>query len=76
MQSAGEGGAWGIALLAAYMVRTEQTEPLADFLAQRVFADQQGATADPLPADTDGIRRYMNAYCEGLAAERAAVCNQ
>ena len=76
MQSAGEGGAWGIALLAAYMVRTEQTESLADFLAQRVFADQQGATADPLPADTDGIRRYMNAYCEGLAAERAAVCNQ
>ena len=73
MQSAGEGGAWGIALLAAYMVRDHRAESLSDYLNRHVFAGMQGVTVSPAQADLDGIRAYMNAYCAGLAAERAAV---
>ena len=73
MQSAGEGGAWGIALLAAYMVRENRGETLSDYLKQHVFAGMQGVTVSPAQADLDGIRDYMKAYCAGLAAERAAV---
>ena len=73
MQSAGEGGAWGIALLAAYMVRESRGETLSDYLNQHVFAGMQGVTVSPTQADLDGIRDYIKAYCAGLAAERAAV---
>ena len=73
MQSAGEGGAWGIALLAAYMARENRAESLSDYLNRHVFADTEGVTVSPKQLDPDGIGRYMNAYCAGLAAERAAV---
>ena len=73
MQSAGEGGAWGIALLAAYMVRENRSESLSDYLNQHVFAGMQGITVSPKQSDLDGIKIYMDAYCAGLAAERAAV---
>lgn len=73
MQSAGEGGAWGIALLAAYLSRENRAETLSGFLANRVFANMNGATASPREDDAAGIAKYMQAYSEGLAAERAAV---
>ncbi|MBP0967995.1 MAG: ATPase, partial [Oscillospiraceae bacterium] len=73
MQSAGEGGAWGIALLAAYMVRENRDEALSDYLNGHVFAGMERVTVSPAQADLDGIRSYMNTYCAGLAAERAAV---
>ncbi len=73
MQSAGEGGAWGIALLAAYMVRENRAETLSEYLDRHVFADMQGITVSPKQSDLDGLGRYMDAYCAGLAAERAAV---
>lgn len=73
MQSAGEGGAWGIALLAAYLNRSERHETLREFLQNRVFADQQQQTVSPKQADHEGLSAYMKQYRVGLAAEKAAV---
>ena len=73
MQSAGEGGAWGIALLAAYMSRENRAETLADYLRLHVFAGMAGSTVSPAPADAEGIRAYMQKYQKWLAAERAAA---
>ncbi len=73
METAGEGGAWGIALLAAYRLRRAQDEALASYLDHRVFAGQQGVTLAPDPADVAGFAAYMARYRQGLAIERAAV---
>ena len=73
MQSAGEGGAWGIALLAAYLQRSDRSESLRAYLQNRVFADQAQQTVSPAAADTAGLNAYMKLYSEGLAAEHAAV---
>ncbi len=73
MATAGEGGAWGIALLAAYQAREDKSEKLADFLANRVFAGAQGSTMEPHAGDAAGFAEFMKQYRAGLAAERAAV---
>ncbi|MFV0453025.1 MAG: xylulokinase [Propioniciclava sp.] len=71
-QGAGEGGPWGIALLAAYLdVAAEQS--LAEFLADTVFADAEVALAEPRSEDLAGYRSYLEAYDAGLEVERAAV---
>jgi len=75
MESAGEGGAWGIALLAAYRIRTEKTEGLANFLQNRVFAGNTGSSIEPDAADHAGFQTYMERYQAGLATEKAAVEN-
>jgi sugar (pentulose or hexulose) kinase len=75
METAGEGGAWGIALLAAYMGCKQQGETLEDFLAGRVFAGCKGSVENPCERDAEGFRRYMEQYTKGLAIERAAVEN-
>lgn len=74
MQSAGEGGAWGIALLAAYMLRDDRAESLSAYLNTKVFADMNGSRVSPMQSDMDGLDAYMDAYQDGLAVERAAVC--
>ena len=73
MQSAGEGGAWGIALLAAYMAQKQPGQTLQDYLSECVFKDQNGSTVSPDPADQDGFAAYLKQYQAGLAAERAAA---
>ena len=73
MESAGEGGAWGIALLAAYMKRPQLSESLADYLKNRVFAGMTGKAQAPTQTDIEGMNTYMAAYRYGLAAERAAA---
>lgn len=73
MKTAGEGGAWGIALLAAYMVGRSSGESLEDYLDSRVFAGMEGTTVVPAKEDTDGINAYMKKYISGLSAVRAAV---
>ena len=72
MESAGEGGAWGIALLAAYR-KQKGGETLEDFLAAKVFSGQAGETVQPDPKDTEGFREFMKRYAAGLPVERAAV---
>jgi sugar (pentulose or hexulose) kinase len=73
METAGEGGAWGIALLASYLVHKGTHEPLEDYLANRVFAEDNGATIYPDPRDVEGFTAFMARYKKGLGIERAAV---
>ncbi|HWL76935.1 xylulokinase [Microbacterium sp.] len=75
--SASEGGAWGMAVLAAYARAAGEgageASGLASFLDERVFADATFETADPDPADVEGFAAYLDAYRAGLEVEAAAV---
>jgi sugar (pentulose or hexulose) kinase len=73
METAGEGGAWGIALLASYMLHKEENEPLEDYLSDKVFSGENGATIVPDQRDVDGFAAFMERYKRGLVIERAAV---
>jgi sugar (pentulose or hexulose) kinase len=73
METAGEGGAWGIALLAAYMVNKTGNEALEGYLTDKVFAGQSGTTIAPDQRDVDGFNAFMERYKKGLVIERAAV---
>ena len=73
METAGEGGAWGIALLADYLVRREEGESLTDYLNNKVFHDAKGTGMDPVAEDVEGYEKFMERYTKGLAVERAAV---
>ena len=75
METAGEGGAWGIALLADYLVRKEDGESLTDYLNNKVFHDAEGSGMDSVPEDVEGYEKFMERYTKGLAIERAAVEN-
>lgn len=71
-ETAGEGGAWGMALLAAYM-RLGAGEGLAEWLEKRVFADVESSVALPDTAGAEGFSRFMSDYRHGLTAQFAAA---
>ncbi|MEY8337622.1 FGGY-family carbohydrate kinase [Lachnospiraceae bacterium 62-35] len=73
METAGEGGAWGIALLAAYMKNKKEGGSLADFLDNQVFAGAAAIVMDPDEADMKGYDAFIENYKKGFAVERAAV---
>lgn len=73
METAGEGGAWGIALLASYMVNKAGGEELAAYLAEKVFGGNAGSKMEPDAKDVEGFETFIKRYTEGLAIERAAV---
>ena len=73
MEQAGEGGAWGIALLAAYRKNKQDGESLADYLKAKVFPKAGSVTEQPLPADVAGFDVFMKRYHAGLSVERAAI---
>jgi sugar (pentulose or hexulose) kinase len=73
METAGEGGAWGIALLASYRLHKSTNEPLEAYLSNKVFAGENGTTIAPDQADVDGFTAFMERYKKGLVIERAAV---
>jgi len=73
METAGEGGAWGIALLAAYMIYKEEGQSLGDYLEKKVFAGMNAETLAPDSADVAGFDAFIELYRSCLAAERAAV---
>jgi sugar (pentulose or hexulose) kinase len=70
---AAEGGAWGIAVLAAFLTSRESAQSLNDFLNIRVFADTDLQTAEPVPADVAGFDAFIQRYIAALPVERAAV---
>ncbi|MCR5823573.1 MAG: FGGY-family carbohydrate kinase [Lachnospiraceae bacterium] len=72
METAGEGGAWGAALLAAFAVKGEGLT-LPEFLNKKVFAEAKGSTLAPDDADIKGIEEFMTLYKSWIAAEKAAV---
>ena len=73
MDTAGEGGAWGIALLASYMLNRSEGESLESYLGDRVFAGKAGQAMTPDAKDVEGFEAFMERYKKGLAIERAAV---
>ena len=73
MKTAGEGGAWGIALLASYMIQKDAGETLEDYLQQKVFGGDEGEKMDPDPADVKGFDEFISRYKAGFPIERAAV---
>ena len=76
METAGEGGPWGMALLAAYAVNNDKKLSLADYLDQVVFAGNAGVEIKPDPEDVAGFNAYIENYKQGLAIEQAAVDNK
>lgn len=73
METAGEGGPWGMALLADYLVCQGSGESLEDFLRDRIFYRVKSSTARPDPQDAAGAAAYLRRYRKLLTAERAAV---
>ena len=73
MKTAGEGGAWGIALLASYMVNKDAGEALEDYLQNKVFGGDEGEKMDPDPEDVKGFDEFIKRYRVGFPIERAAV---
>ena len=73
MKTAGEGGAWGIALLASYMIQKEEGESLADYLQNKVFGGDEGEKMDPDPDDVKGFDEFIKRYKAGFPIERAAI---
>ncbi len=76
METAGEGGAWGIALLAAYAVNNDRKLSLPDYLDLVVFAGNAGTEIAPTPEDVAGFNAYIENYKKGLSIEQAAVENK
>lgn len=73
MKNAGEGGAWGIAVLANYMMKKESEEVLSDYLANRVFAGEESIRIEPNKEDVAGFEQFIERYRAGLPIERAAI---
>ncbi len=73
MKTAGEGGPWGMALLASYLVNSEKHQSLADFLETKVFAGNKGTEVRPTQEEVDGFNAYIESYKKGLEIEQAAV---
>ncbi len=73
METAGEGGAWGIALLASYLVNNTEKLNLADFLDKMVFAGNEGVSVEPDPVDVEGFNKYLDTYKKCLPIEEMAV---
>lgn len=73
METAGEGGAWGIAVLASYMEQKAEGESLGDYLNNKVFAGQEGSELAPDPEGVKGFDEFIEIYKAGLPIQRAAI---
>ena len=73
METAGEGGPYGMALLCAYMLWRDKGETLADYLDNKVFADAKSATLMAEPSDVAGFSAFLSRYKKALPMERAAT---
>lgn len=73
METAGEGGPWGMAILAAYMAKKDEKESFDVYLNHKVFAGQTGSRMEPDPEEVKGFEAYIEGYQAALEAEKAAV---
>lgn len=73
METAGEGGPWGMALLGSYMLHRSEGESLEAFLAEKVFAGDKGISEEPDPRDVRGFESFIERYKKGIAIEQAAL---
>ena len=76
METAGEGGAWGIALLGSFLVNNPEAKTLAGWLEDCVFAGNTGEEIAPTAEDVAGFNKWIENYKRGLAIEKAAVANK
>ena len=75
METAGEGGPYGMALLASYLLNRGESESLEDFLSGKVFAGASGSTIQPDPAAVEGFNTYIQRYKALLNVEKTAAEN-
>ncbi|NDO46699.1 FGGY-family carbohydrate kinase [Clostridium sp. MD294] len=73
METAGEGGAWGIALLADYMKQKQNDQTLEQYLNDKVFCGGEAVTIAPSQEDSEGFDKFIALYQKGLTIEKAAV---
>ena len=73
METAGEGGPYGMALLAAYLLRKQAGESLEDYLDNKVFAGAKTSTLMADGADVEGFNAFLARYRRALPLERAAI---
>ncbi len=73
METAGEGGAWGIALLASFMSNKAENEVLEAYLENKVFADYKASVIEPDENDVNGFNAYIKRYAEAVAVEKCAI---
>ncbi|MDO4619927.1 MAG: FGGY-family carbohydrate kinase [Lachnospiraceae bacterium] len=73
MDTASEGGPWGMAVLAAYMIDGAKDCSLEEYLEKKIFADQSGTTIAPEADEIAGFEVFTERYKAGIAAEKAAV---
>ena len=73
MEGAGEGGPWGMALLASYMINKDENESLQSFLTDKVFANTKKSTLEPDPDDVKGFEEFAKRYVDGIAIEKTAI---
>lgn len=73
MPTAGEGGAWGMAILASYMVKKKPNEDLSNYLTDKVFINTKGQEIYPDNEDVKGFSQFLECYVKGLPIEQAAI---
>lgn len=73
METAGEGGPWGMALLASYLIKKENGEELQDYLSNKVFAGNAGISEEPDAKDAEGFEAFIENYKKGVTVEKEAV---
>ena len=73
--SAGEGGAWGIAILAAYRTQKNADERLDEYLSQKIFRNDANVCVQPDKSGVEQFNAYLERYRVGLAIEKSAVEN-
>ncbi|MBR1586322.1 MAG: FGGY-family carbohydrate kinase [Clostridia bacterium] len=73
METAGEGGPYGMALLCAYMLWKKENQPLEDYLNDVVFANAASSTLMADPADIEGFSQFLRQYQKSLPIEKAAI---
>lgn len=74
LETAGEGGAWGIAVLAKYAFDKTNT-PLDKYLDEKIFSNFKSSVIEPFESDVEGFKKYMTLYKNGLAVEKSACEN-
>ncbi len=76
METAGEGGAWGMALLAGFLVNNTNDRNLADYLEMEVFGGNTGTSIAPTEEEVAGFNAYIENYKACLPIEEAAVAHK
>lgn len=72
MKTAGEGGPWGMAILAGYMLKKDEDETLEDYLDKKIFACAESVSVEPDEEDVKGFEEFMKRYVSSLPAQRKA----